>query len=231
MFLAWVIRKSRKRDQTRPAKRTPGIFLSVATDPLVNPLFLGLLLLGLVPRALLPDAHQAGVGPRLPELLVGTTLDVLGHVALGNLAEASGDGLLDAERGADVLCGLGGLLVLGGVGLLGLVGLAGENDKAGLVLLQALDVDGERLLRQVLAAVINRDADGAGILLGDSSGLFRVSEFIAPISPRRAPPICCSYLQLSEREAAAEACPAVVLDGAAIRVRAVIPPEPLFGLN
>jgi len=171
MFLARVTRKSRKRDQTRPAKRTPGTFLSVAPNPSENPLFLGVLGLGLVPHALLPDTHQAGVRPRLPEGLVGTALDVLGQVALGDLAEAGGHGG-HAEGGADVLCGLGRLLVLGGIGLLGLVGLAGENDEAGLVLLQALDVGGEALLREVLAAGIDRDTDGASIVLGDAGSLF-----------------------------------------------------------
>ena len=176
MFLARVIRKSRKRDQTRPAKRTPGNFLSVATDPLETHLFLGLLLVGLVPRALLPGTLVTGVGPRLAELLVGAALDVLGQLALGNLAEAGSNGLLDAERGADGLCGLGGLLVLGGIGLLGLVGLAGENDEAGLVLLQALDVGSKGLLGEVVAAGIDGDTDGASVELGNAGGLFRVSE-------------------------------------------------------
>jgi hypothetical protein len=157
--------------ETRPAKQTPGAFLSVATDPTKNRLFLGSLGLGLVPDALLPDTLEAGVGPRLAEGLVGTTLDVLGKVALGDLAEASSNGLGNAERGADALCGLGGLLVLGGVGLLGLVGLAGENDEAGLVLLQALNVGGEGLLGEVLAAGIDGDTDGASIELGNAGGL------------------------------------------------------------
>lgn len=181
MFLARVIRKSRKRDQTRPAKRTPGNFLSVATDPLETHLFLGLLLLGLVPRTLLPDTLVAGVRPRLAELLVGTTLDVLGQFALGNLAEASGNGLLGDERGADGLCGLGGLLVLGGIGLLGLVGLAGENDEAGLVVLQALDVRSKGLLGEVMAAGIDGDTDGASVELGNAGGLFLCQNPVPPL--------------------------------------------------
>ena len=162
-------RKSRKRDQTRPAKRTPpGIFLSTTTE---HRLFLGALGLRLVADTLLPGTLQAGVGPRLAEGLVGTTLDVLGELALGDLGEGSGNRLGDAEGGADALCGLGGLLVLGGIGLGDLVGLAGEDNQASLVLLKALDVDGEALLGEVLAAGIDGDTDGRSIKLGDTSSL------------------------------------------------------------
>ena len=158
--------------ETRPSQTNTGEpILTVAADPTETRLFLGSLGLGLVLHTLLPDTHQAGVGPRLAEGLVGAALDVLGERALGDLAEAGSDGLRDAERGAEALCGLAGLLVLGGVGLLGLVGLAREHDKAGLVLLQALDVGGEALLGEVLAAGIDRDADGGSIELGNAGGL------------------------------------------------------------
>lgn len=223
MFLARVIRKSRKRDQTRPAKRTPGTFLSATSNPKTS-LFLGSLGLGLLPHTLLPDTHQAGVGPRLPEGLVGTALDVLGQGALGDLAEAGGDGLGNAEGGGDVLCGLAGLLVLRGVGLLGLVGLAGEDNQAGLVGLEALDVGREGLLGEVLAAGIDGDADGGGVELGNASGL--VSPVRILLSSIRNSPRALQagnpYLQLSQGEATAEACPAVILDGAAHRVRGVV---------
>ena len=223
MFLARVIRKSRKRDHTRPAKRTPGTFLSAATNPKTS-LFLGSLGLGLLPHTLLPDAHQAGVGPRLPEGLVGTALDVLGQGALGDLAEAGGDGLGNAESGGDVLCGLGGLLALGGVGLLGLVGLAGEDDQAGLVSLEALDVGREGLLGEVLAAGIDGDADGGGVELGNASGLVSQVRILLPfiLDAHRALGVGDPYLQLSQGEATAKACPAVILDGAANRVRVVV---------
>jgi hypothetical protein len=70
-----------------------------------------------------------------------------------------------------VLGRLGCLLVLGGIGLLGLVGLAGEHNEAGLVLLQALDVDSEALLGQVLAPVVDRNADGRSVELRNAGGL------------------------------------------------------------
>lgn len=221
MFLAWVTRKSRKQDQTRPAKRTPGTVLSAATNPTEYRLFLGGLGLGLLLRALLPDTNQAGVRPRLPERLVRTTLDARGQLALRDLGEGGSNGLLDAENVADMPCGLGGLLVLGGIGLLGLVGLARENNEALLVLLQALDVDREALLREVLAAGIHGDTDGAGIVLGNASSLFpgqkpySTHQFTSsgaifrPAEPKEVSP----YLELSQREATAETCPAVVLDG------------------
>ncbi len=206
--------------ETRPNQTNTGEpILTVAADPTETRLFLGSLGLGLVPHTLLPDTHQAGVGPRLAEGLVGTALDVLGERALGDLAEAGSNGLRDAERAADALCGLAGLLVLGGVGLLGLVGLAGENDKAGLVLLQALDVGGEALLGEVLAAGIDRDADGGSIELGNAGGLFsRQNPASLHSSAQNGPSKAgSSYLELSQREATAEACPAVILDGAAGR--------------
>jgi hypothetical protein len=114
-----------------------------------------------------------------------------------------------------VLCGLGRLLVLGGIGLLGLVGLAGENDKAGLVLLQALDVGGEALLREVLAAGIDRDTDGASIVLGDAGSLFSCQNLIPFLTNGARAGV--SYLDLSQREATAETGAAVVLDGAVNR--------------
>lgn len=207
--------------ETRPNQTNTGEpILTVAADPTETRLFLGSLGLGLVPHTLLPDTHQAGVGPRLAEGLVGAALDVLGERALGDLAEAGSDGLRDAERAADALCGLAGLLVLGGVGLLGLVGLAGENDKAGLILLQALDVGGEALLGEVLAAGIDRDADGGSVELGNAGGLFFALEsrcFPSFLVPERPSKTGSSYLELSQREATAEACPAVILDGAAGR--------------
>jgi len=218
MFLARVIRKSKKRDQTRPAKRTPGTVLSVATKQAETLLFLGALGLGLLPRTLLPDTNQAGVRPRLPEGLVGATLDARRQLALGDLGETGSNGLLDAKEAADVLCGLGGLLVLGGIGLLGLVGLAGEDDEAGLVGLQALNVGSEALLREVLAAAIDGNTDGAGIVLGNTSGLFPSQNpsqnFALERSSLRK---TSSYLELSNGEATAETCPAVVLDGAVNR--------------
>jgi hypothetical protein len=60
---------------------------------------------------------------------------------------------------------LGGLLdvLLGGVTLPRLLGLDGEEDELGLVLLQALRVELQRLERLVAPAVVDGDADGAGL--------------------------------------------------------------------
>lgn len=75
-------------------------------------------------------------------------------------------------------------LALGGEGLLGssdivgrcielleLAALAWEQDQAALVLLQAGDVGGKRFLGDILAAVVDRDADGDGELAGDAGFL------------------------------------------------------------
>lgn len=49
--------------------------------------------------------------------------------------------------------------------------LAGEENKLGLVLLQAVNVGLEELLAAVLAAVVNRDSNTLGLEAGDASGL------------------------------------------------------------
>ena len=133
-------------------------------------LFLGSLGLGLVPGPLLPGTLVALVRPRVPELPVGTALDGLGHVALGDLGDGLRDG--DGELGGEVLGGgdAGELRGLG-LALLDGVGAAGEHDEAALVLLQAGDVEGERLLAEVLATVVDGNADGARVQLGDTGGL------------------------------------------------------------
>lgn len=97
----------------------------------------------------------------------------------------------DGEGGGGVGDGAGdGLeLVLGGVALLGLVALLGEEDQALLVGLEALDVCGQGLLGDVLAASIDGDTDGGGVLAGDASGLGNTLLellFVARNLPQRA---------------------------------------------
>ncbi len=55
-----------------------------------------------------------------------------------------------------------------GVALLGSVALAGEQDQALLVGIEAGNVDGQRLLAQVLAAEINGNTDGGSLKTGDT---------------------------------------------------------------
>lgn len=133
---------------------------------------LGSLRLGLVLGPLLPLARVALVGALGTELAESTTLDGGGQVGLLDL----GDGLVDADEGESGAGGrnaLGGGLevLLGGVALLGLVALLGEQNQAGGVSLEALDVGGERLLGQVLAAGIDGDTNGRGVLAGDTGSL------------------------------------------------------------
>lgn len=135
-------------------------------------LLLSLLLLSLLPGPLLPLAGVAVVGALVAQLAESTTLDGLGQLGLLDLGNGRGDGGNgegSARREDGVLNGLE--VLLRGVGLLGLVGLLGEEDEAGGVSLQALDVGSEGLLGDVLAAGIDRDADGRGVLAGDAGGL------------------------------------------------------------
>lgn len=62
-----------------------------------------------------------------------------------------------------------------GLTLLGGLGVAGEEDEAGLVGLQALNVGLEGLLAEVLATGVDGDTDGAGKLAGDV-GLLKLGE-------------------------------------------------------
>jgi hypothetical protein len=78
----------------------------------------------------------------------------------------------------------------GRVALLGLARLAGEDDQAGLVRLQTLNVDCLALLAQVPAAVVDDNAEPERLLAGDAG-----------------------LLELPEREAAALADLAVVAYG------------------
>lgn len=111
---------------------------------MVSCLFLGLLLVGLLPHTLLPLALVAGVGPGLAQLAVGALVR-LGDVRLADLGDTNrGD---DGDDGGDLV----GCLV----GNLGLLALLGHDNELGLVGLEALDVAGERLLGKVAAAAID----------------------------------------------------------------------------
>lgn len=83
-------------------------------------------------------------------------------------------------------------LLGGGLALLGGLEVAGEEDEALLVGLQALNVDLEGLLAEVLAAGVDGDTDGARKLAGD-----------------------VGLLELGEGETTAGTNAAVVLDGRA----------------
>lgn len=96
------------------------------------------------PGALLAGTQVPLVASQLAELCVGTALCGLGHVALLDGAVGLGDGEEgqgSVGRGDDIA----GVNVLA-VTSLGLAGLAGEDNQAGLVGLEALDVGGKGLL-------------------------------------------------------------------------------------
>lgn len=141
----------------------------------------GLLSLSLGP--LFPNADQTSVATSQPQASVSGLL-ALGHVVALDVRDGVLDSdVLDGEGSVDVGgvalgLALGGEGGLGGVDLLGagvefleLAALTGEEDEAGLVLLQAGNILDERLLGVVDAAVVNRDTDGGRELLGDTSFL------------------------------------------------------------
>lgn len=179
--------EKRKGRGATPCHSTP--ILDSKTDPIIiisasrklTHLFLGsggLLSLGL--GALLTDTLVTGLGAGLTQTTVGSllTLGQSGALDLGDgvLLGGVGDGEGSTNAGGDTLTlavgetGLDSLDLLSGrVELLELTALAGEEDQAGLVVLQAGDVVDQRLLRVVGAAVVDRDTDGGSELLGDAS--------------------------------------------------------------
>jgi len=124
-----------------------------------------------------------GLTACIPQFSVSSLL-TLRQVVTADLGDGLLDGgVLDGEGSANVgsialglaLSGessLGGVdLVSGRVELLELTALAGEEDQAGLVVLEAVDVGDERLLGVVDTTVVNGDTDGAGELGRDTSFL------------------------------------------------------------
>ena len=164
-----------------------------------NFLFLGFLFLGslfLGGLLLLADdalTHEADGGEVLLEELVGGLLGLgLGDLAGGGGGSLDGGGVSGglAEARAVLLDGL--LLLGGGVTLSGLLGGDGEEDELGEVGLEALGVEVEGLLGDVLAASIDGDTDG-----GDEAGSG------------------AGGLDLGDGEAGTEALAHVVADGGA----------------
>lgn len=124
----------------------------------------------------------------------------------------------DGHGGGDEV----GLLDLAGVhlglALLGVVGLAGEDDEALLVGLEAGNVGGERLLGKVLAAVVDGNTDGGGVVARDTGLL--LARLSASANRHSKSSFGDAYLELGQGEATALTHTAVVLDGRASHNRA-----------
>lgn len=207
--------------------RTPVHLLNsrLGTVPfLTRHLFLVGLSLSLLPSALLLLAEVPLLGSGVAQLAVGTTLDRAGLLAGLDLEDALGDG--GREGGGNGRDGLGVLDGVLAVTSLGLASLAGEDNETLLVGLEAGDVEGERLLAEVLAARVDGNTDGRSVKLGDTGSLSKQNpSATTPIT------ISCrklgslkgrqflhhgySYLQLSQGETTAGTDLAVVLDGRA----------------
>ncbi len=100
-----------------------------------------------------------------------------------------------------------------GVARFGRLRFLWEEDQAGFVGLQTLDVGGKGFLAEILAAGVDGDADCGSEFAGNAGFLSRnMSACCAPI-PGWAVDI--SHLQLSERDATPSAHATVVLDGRA----------------
>lgn len=164
--------------RTKSLRHIPNHQLSLQLSPCRHPLFL--LVLGLLSpetSTLLTHTLETSLAPGLAQLLVGILLaGVVCDLALGDL------GLVDDRQNVADLLGSGTLLraLLGSLDLLSgsvtlpdLAVAAGEEDEAVGVLLETGDVGSERLLRQVLAAGINGDANGGSKLAGNTSSLVR----------------------------------------------------------
>lgn len=179
--------KGGKEEAPRHAHST--LISESITDPIIiintrrelTHLFLGSsLLISLGLGALLTHTTVTGLGAGLTQTAVSRLL-LLGQgvtVDLGDglLEGGVGDGEGSTNAGGDTLTlavgksSLDGLDVLGGrVELLELTALAGEEDQAGLVVLEAGDILDQRLLGVVGTAVVDRDTDGGSELLGDAS--------------------------------------------------------------
>lgn len=127
---------------------------------------------------------MAGLGASVTQAAVDGLLGLGESVTLdlgdGVLLSGVDDGERGVDAGGDTLTlavsesSLDSVDVLsGGVELLELTALAGEEDQAGLVVLETGNVGDQGLLGVVGTAVVNGDTDGGSELLGDT-GLLQV---------------------------------------------------------
>jgi hypothetical protein len=178
------LRASHKRPQKRLMQDHPTTecvvsltFRCLSSSEISALLLLRLLSLSLSLSSLLSCTLVPLISPRSPQLHIrilgsGTNITLLdlADTMLNTGANLDRQGSAD---GLDDLVGVGCRLdvLLGRVELLVLAGLEREEDEAGLVGLQTLDVELEGLFGGGLAAVVDGDADCWGELAGDAGGL------------------------------------------------------------
>lgn len=158
--------------------------------------------------------------PLLPQSLVRLELLLLVRDRSGLLG--GGRRRQSGESAGDV----GSQVLALSIASLGLAGLAGEDNEAGAVVLQTVDVDGLRLLRLVAAAVVNRDTETLGLLPADAGELeLGKSEATALWSGSAMPHILRIHLAPSPSATKACSVPSVLYSIVRIHVQCSQPPK------
>lgn len=162
---------------------------------------LGIFSVGLLLLSLRARTDKSGVRPGTSQLGVRILL-ALGQVARGDLLEAvlQADTGVNREGGSDLGRGLRRVLshldiLRRAVEFLVLAGFPGEEDQAGLVGLEAGDVEGKSLLRGRLAARVDGNTDGGCELAGDAGFLCvgrKLSVILTTILQQSASPVFSS---------------------------------------
>jgi hypothetical protein len=162
--------------------------LPTSTVALVTSHLLLLRLLSLLLRLLplLPNPHKPRITPRPPQLRIRILIP-LRHIPLLHLLDTklhARTGLNTHPRHSQFANDVLGVLGGGDVGFLGvegfvLPGFAGEEDQAGLVGLEAGDVEGEGFFGGGASAGVDGDADCGGEFAGDAGFLLN---FISCVS-------------------------------------------------
>ena len=134
-------------------------------------------LLSLRLRPLLPDSHQTSLTSRQPKCPI-RIFGTLAHLASLHFTDSSLlANILDRQNLAKMLDDFAVLflrslnILFRRVESLVLSGFAGEEDQAGAISLETLDVHGDGFLGEVGTARVDRDTNGGGEFAGDTSFL------------------------------------------------------------
>jgi len=126
---------------------------------------------------LLTNTSISSLTSSLPKLPVSASVNSSRHILLVDILDllVSVNDRKAGPDGRNVALASGLELFLAGIPLLGLAEFTREEDQAGLVFLEAGDVQSEGLFGVVLAASVDDDTDGRGELAWDT-GFFQFGE-------------------------------------------------------